>query len=84
MALQTSLNGIQRRGKKPARRHKVMPKTQEDNAGPKPHENSVGPKPQWVEGGPSYLDGIRATLATLTEEEKEALHLSLQIHILDR
>ena len=36
------------------------------------------PKNQWVEDAPSYLDGIQATLATLTDEEKEALHLSLQ------
>ena len=69
MALQTSLNGLQRRGKKPARRHKENAEVREDN---------VGSKPQWVEGGPSFLDGIRATLATLTEEEKEAFHLSLQ------
>ncbi len=69
MALQPSLSDLPRRGKKPARQHKVKAKVQ---------ETETSTQPQWVEGGPSYLDGIRATLATLTEEEKEALHLSLQ------
>lgn len=69
MALQTDLSGLQRRGKKPARQHKVKAKMQETEA---------STKPQWVENTPSFLDGIRATLATLTEEEKEALHASLQ------
>lgn len=69
MALQTNLSGLQRRGKKPARQHRVTAKVQ---------ETETSTQPQWVEGGPSYLDGIRATLATLTEEEKDALHLSLQ------
>lgn len=35
-------------------------------------------KKEWVENAPFYLDGILETQATLTEEEKEALHLALQ------
>ena len=73
MALQTNLGGLQRRGKKPARQHKARVEMQD-----KAQSVNTGTQPQWVEGGPSYLDGIRATLATLTEEEKEALHASLQ------
>lgn len=69
MALQTSLNGSQQRGKKPARRHEETAEAPED---------SVGSKPQWVEDAPFYLDAIEAFQATLTEEEKEAIHLSFQ------
>ena len=69
MALQTSLNGSQQRGKKPARQHKEKAEVQEDNA---------GSEPQWVEDAPFYLDAIEAFQATLTEEEKEAIHLSFQ------
>ncbi len=73
MALQTSLTSLQRRGKKPARRHEEKAEVRD-----KAQDMNTGTQPQWVEGGPSFLDGIRATLATLTEEEKEAFHLSLQ------
>jgi len=73
MALQTDLSGLQRRGKKPARQHKVRVEMQD-----KAQNVDANTKPQWVENTPSFLDGIRATLATLTEEEKEALHASLQ------
>ena len=69
MALQTDLSGLQRRGKKPARQHKVKPVVQ---------ETETSTQPQWVEDAPFYLDGILAFQATLTEEEKEVLHLSLQ------
>jgi hypothetical protein len=34
--------------------------------------------PRWVENAPSYLDDIRAGLATLTDEQKDAIHESLQ------
>lgn len=50
------------RGKKPVRLNKVQSKAQDVD---------VASKSQWVEDTPSFLDGIRATLATLTEEEKE-------------
>ncbi len=69
MALQTSLNGSQQRGKKPARQHKEKAEVPEDIA---------GAKPQWVEDAPFYLDAIESFQATLTEEEKESLHFSLQ------
>ena len=73
MALQTSLNGIQRRGKKPARQHKAN-----NEAQGKAQDTETSTQPQWVEDAPFYLDAIEAFQATLTEEEKEALHLSLQ------
>lgn len=73
MALQTDLSGLQRGGKKPARQHKARIKMQD-----KAQSVNTSTQPQWVENTPSFLDGIRATLATLTEEEKEALHASLQ------
>lgn len=69
MALQISLNGVQCRGKKPARQHKARTEVQKVEA---------GSQPQWVEDAPFYLDAIEAFQATLTEEEKEALHFSLQ------
>lgn len=75
MALHKSLGGCQRCGKKTARPRVADAKLQ---------RGTVGTKPRWVEGEPSYLDGIRAFQATLTEEEKDALHLSLQPHVLDR
>ena len=81
MALQTSLNGLQRRGKKPARQHKATAKGQDkgqDKAQDKAQEAGIGTQSQWVEDTPFYLDAIKAFQATLTEEEKEALHLSLQ------
>jgi hypothetical protein len=34
--------------------------------------------PEWVEKTSSYLDDVRASLAALTEADKEAIHLSLQ------
>jgi hypothetical protein len=34
--------------------------------------------PDWVEKTSSYLDDVRASLAALTEADKEAIHLSLQ------
>jgi len=61
------------RGKKPSRQVEV-----EHNAQRLEQSENASPKSRWVEGGPSYLDGIRATLATLTEEDKDAIHLSLQ------
>ena len=73
MALQTSLNGLQRRGKKPARQHKAAATGQD-----KAQDAGTGTQSQWVEDTPLYLDAIEAFQATLTEEEKEALHLSLQ------
>ena len=69
MALHKSLGGCQRCGKKTARPRAADAKIQRDK---------VGIKSRWVEGGPSYLDGIRAFQATLTEEGKDAIHLSLQ------
>ena len=69
MALQATLNGSQQRGKKPVRRHEEEAEAQKDSA---------DAKPQWVEDAPFYLDAIEAFQATLTEEEKEAIHLSFQ------
>lgn len=67
---QTGTSDLQRRWKKPARQHKVKAKVQ---------GTETSTQPQWVEDTPSFLDGILAFQATLTEEEKEALHLSLQV-----
>ena len=56
MALQTSLNGSQQRGKKPVRRHKEEAEVQQDNS---------DIRPQWVEHAPLYLDDVLAFQAAL-------------------
>lgn len=68
MELQTGLSGPRSRGKKPARQDEPRREARAKSE----------PKPVWDENSPSYLDAVEASLAMLTQEEQEALHLSLQ------
>ena len=43
-----------------------------------PNPTQAKKNPRWVKDAPSYLDSIRATLAALSDEQKDAIHESLQ------
>lgn len=42
------------------------------------YQDGSGTVPRWVENNPSYLSHLQALLAGLTEEDKDAIHASLE------
>ena len=68
MMLQTEMSGLSANAKS----------KQKDMAHDKALDTNDEPQSQWVAESPSYLDTIQASLSTLTEADKEAIHFSLQ------
>jgi hypothetical protein len=51
---------------------------QQDTPPDKEQETTATTIPEWVMGSSSYLASVQASLAALTEADKEKIHFSLQ------